>query len=891
MWLSKRISLLALAILFSSLGSRAGAQGSEPLPSVPQKPSYERHVVALFSRLGCNGGTCHGAVKGQNGFRLSLFGADAAFDHEQIVRDLAGRRINRNDPARSLLLLKATGQVDHGGGARLKSGSFEYQVFQRWLVAGAPADPPASSHVQALRVTPAEHVARPGEAYSLRAEARFADGSTEDVTSYCSFQSLDAATATVDASGQVLAHLAGEAALIVRYRAQPIMARVLVPRPASALPINITPNNFIDTHILAKLRRMSLPPAPLTEDAVFLRRVSLDVTGELPAADKIREFLKDTSPDKRSRKIEELLRRPAHAALWTLKFCDLLKAADFGVYADALSQEADAPRFQAWIRARLEENTPYDQLVERILLATSREGHSPEEYAEEVKTMMEGYAHDRPDLKHYSQRRTLDLYWQRRGADGVGGALQVAHAFLGLRLECAQCHRHPHDVWQQQDLLDFANFFMRVRKVGFEGDNEKRFPDMAALKKRFDDEAKKLTDEVKKRKEGEGKKHDEEAKKAKAESDKLNAAIGKLEKGPRAGEHAAEIAQKRKELERLRETIARTEQLRRETNELEKRAKLLPEIGRRLLQAEIRLLPPGKFARVTSPIGTRESKTMRLLGETESVSVPDDGDPREVVMKWMRRPDNPYFARSIVNRVWAHYFGRGIIDPPDNLSAFNPATHPELLRELCDGFIRNKYDLRWLHRTILNSRTYQQSSTAEPASTADRLNYAAFPIRRLPAEVMLDALDTATGTAEKMDMMYFHWPEQIKTVEVPYPPRNPFVAFTLENFGRPKRNAAVQCDCERDGSASVLQVLTLANHPRVWEKIRDPAGRVAKLAKVALSDADKVEELFLATVSRPPTTAEREACLKYLQGAETSEKGLQSVLWSLLNTREFLLQH
>ena len=197
-------------------------------------------------------------------------------------------------------------------------------------------------------------------------------------------------------------------------------------------------------------------------------------------------------------------------------------------------------------------------------------------------------------------------------------------------------------------------------------------------------------------------------------------------------------------------------------------------------------MPPGKFARVTSPLGTRESKAIRLLGETKPVSVPEGGDPRETVMDWMRRPDNPYFARAIVNRVWAHYFGRGIIDPPDNLSAFNPATHPELLRELCEGFIKNKYDLRWLHRTILNSRTYQQSSTALSASAADRANYASFPIRRLPAEVLLDALNRRPATTEKMDMKYNHWPEDMKTVEVPYPPRNTFVAFMLENFGRAK---------------------------------------------------------------------------------------------------------
>ncbi len=207
--------------------------------------------------------------------------------------------------------------------------------------------------------------------------------------------------------------------------------------------------------------------------------------------------------------------RPGHAALWTLKFCDLLKAADFGVYADALSLDADAPRFQAWVRARLDENTPYDVFVERILLATSRDGRSMEEYAAEVKSLFEGYGPGRTDLELYAKRKTLDLYWQRRGSDGVSGTLQVAHAFLGLRLECAQCHRHPHDVWQQDDLLDFANFFMRVRTVGFQGDNEKKFADAAAFYKKFNDEGKTLEAEVKKRKEGEGKKLDDEAKKAK----------------------------------------------------------------------------------------------------------------------------------------------------------------------------------------------------------------------------------------------------------------------------------------------------------------------------------------------------------------------------------------
>jgi hypothetical protein len=140
-------------------------------------------------------------------------------------------------------------------------------------------------------------------------------------------------------------------------------------------------------------------------------------------------------------------------------------------------------------------------------------------------------------------------------------------------------------------------------------------------------------------------------------------------------------------------------------------------------------------------------------------------------------------------------------------------------------------------------------------------------------------------------MKYHHWPDEMKTVEVPFPPRNAFVTHVLETYGRPKRNAAVQCDCEREGSASIFQVLTLANHPRVWEKIKEPTGRAAKLAKETKDDASKIDELFLATVSRPPSEAERAACLDYLKVAESPEKGLQGVLWSLVNTREFLLQH
>ncbi len=147
------------------------------------------------------------------------------------------------------------------------------------------------------------------------------------------------------------------------------------------------------------------------------------------------------------------------------------------------------------------------------------------------------------------------------------------------------------------------------------------------------------------------------------------------------------------------------------------------------------------------------------------------------------------------------------------------------------------------------------------------------------------------GTTENMDMKYYHWPKEMKTVEIPFTPRNAFVTFMLGNFGKPKRNSAVQCDCEREGNASVLQVLSFANHPRVWAKIADEKGQVARIAKEIGDDKERIEELYLLTLGRLPVEGEREACTKYLQESATPTKGLQGILWSLMNTREFVLQH
>lgn len=898
-------------------------------------PQFDRHVVAVFSRAGCNAGTCHGAVQGKNGFRLSLFGANPQLDYEQIVRGENGRRLNRIDPDQSLLLLKGSMQVGHAGGRAVRVGSPEYEVLRRWIDGGAERGTPDTGQLVSLDVEPREIRLQVRDAASLKVTARFADGTSEDVTRLSTFESRDGVVASVDAAGRVRANDVGEAAIIVRYRSEPVLAMVLVTNRAVAATSDKPPrpNHFVDAHVLEKLTQLNVPSSGLADDATFLRRMRVDVTGKLPTPSEVREFLADVASDKRQRKIEQLLADPGHAAVWTLKFCDLLRASDYGIYADGLFEHYEAPRFQAWIRARLEENTPYDEFVERILTATSRDGRSLDAWADEVVALQAGYSTPRTDLELYAKRRSLDIYWQRRGAVGVSGALQAAHAFLGLRLECAQCHRHPHDVWQQDDLLSFANFFMRVRTVGFQGDNEKRYPEDAAVFKRFSEDGKKLNEQVKQLKEGKGKEFAEKARKADpernrlmgearqheeratqaetqakqrieqaaavattnpAESDRWKADAAKLDVEAKTQREMA--ATKRAQAAPLQQVIAENDALQAEIREMERRGRYLSDdVPKRVLHAQIfhRTDADAKklTASVTSPLGTQSSTELRVLGSRVPIEIGSDEDPRPRLVAWLRQPDNPYFARAIVNRVWAHYFGRGLNDPADDLSPFNPCTHPALLDELCRRFIEAKYDLRWLHRTILTSRTYQQSSLAVAGNETDRANYARFYFRRLPAEVLVDALNQATGTREDPDMKYYHWPEYASTVEYPYTSRNSFVTYILEQFGRPARNSSVQCDCERQGDASMLQVLSLANHPRVWQKIADSKGRVAEVTKSTNDPGERIEELYLSTLGRLPEAEEASNCLTALSAAASPDEGLRTVLWSLLNTREFLLQH
>jgi hypothetical protein len=819
--------------------------------------SFSRQVVPVLSRLGCAAGACHGAVQGKGGFRLSLFGSDPAGDHLRLLRDHGGRRLDRLSPERSLLLLKGAGQVPHEGGQRFQVGSPEYDLLRRWIAAGAALDDVEKGRVTKVTLTPAELLGKPGATSDLKVEAKYADGSSADVTQLCHYEARDGGVAEVDRKGRVTLRAAGETAVLVRYGWNPVLVNVIVPQSAGGKIPDVKGHNFIDEHVLKKLRRLNLPPAELCDDAAFLRRVCLDVTGALPEPDEVKKFLADRSEDKRAKKIDELLKRPGHSALWATKWCDLLRVRiSYQDFSQAPAPEA-VRRFYQWVRARVRENTPYDEFVARMIVSNSLDGRTREQWFEDVVEQYQEADADGPAEKKYAARKTLDLYWHRYDSTGVKGAIQFSHQFLGLRMQCAECHRHPSDVWTQDDLLSFANFFMRVRG------------NTGVLSVKEAGEVRKLA--------GTGLTADEK-KKLQAQAKELQEKAKKLD---------AQARQKK-------DDKAAADRLREEGRKADGRARALTKAAAVLDVSAVYPTKGGPFgpARVTSPLGSQSSQRFRFLGSPTAVSVKDDEDPREQLVAWLRKPDNPFFAKAVVNRVWEHYFGRGLIDPVDDLSPLNPPSHPELLQELCDGFVKSKYDLHWLHRAILTSRTYQQSSRPHPQSKGDVRNYAAFHPRRLMAEIIVDSLHHATGATEK-------YPSRLlapgsKALEIPYSTAdrqiaNRFTEFAFVVLGRPARSAEAVCDCERRSLPSLGQALFLANHPDVWKKIQAKDGRVAKILAEHKTDGERVEAVFLWTLGRPASEAEKKVCLEYVKKSPSAQKGIEGLVWSLINSKEFVL--
>jgi hypothetical protein len=400
-------------------------------------PSFELDVMPILSKAGCNGGGCHGALAGKAGFRLSLFGYDSDSDYLAITRDARGRRVDPDEPGASLLLTKPTTAVAHKGGKRLDVGGDDYRLIAAWIEAGCPGPIADEPNLDAIELGPAESVAAPGKSFAVRVTAKYDDGSSRDVTRWARFTSADEAIATVDPAGTVSVIGHGEGAVTAWFSSKIAVARVIAPFPhavAADVYAKAPRANFIDELNLAQLEKLRLAPSPPCDEATFLRRAYLDTIGRLPSPEEVREHLADRSPRRKERLVDLLLARPEFVDYWTYKWSDVLLVSGAKLRPKAVTA------YWQWIRDRVAENTPWDELVREIV--TSR-GSSVENGATNFFAV-----HQDPETV----------------------AENVAQAFLSLSINCAKCHNHPLEKWTNDQYYAFANLFSRVRAKGWGGE-------------------------------------------------------------------------------------------------------------------------------------------------------------------------------------------------------------------------------------------------------------------------------------------------------------------------------------------------------------------------------------------------------------------------------------
>jgi hypothetical protein len=390
--------------------------------------SFRNDVMAVVSKAGCNAGTCHGNANGKAGFKLSLRGEDPQWDFLALTRDVFGRRTNPFDPDQSLILLKATAQVAHEGGARFRKDSAEYGILRTWITGGLPNDVATAARVDRLEVTPGNAILlEPTNQIRLKVDAVFSDGTRRDVSSLAVYEP-SSQMVKVDASGVATASKAGEVTVIVRYLERQAPVRLaFVPERLDFVWSKPPARNMIDEHVFAKLRSLRMNPSDLCTDSEFVRRAHLDVVGLLPTAEEARAFVADKRKDKRAQLIDRLLERPEFPDFWALKWADLLRN------EEKVLDRKGVQLFHRWIRQSIAEDKPLDQFVRELLTARGSTYHQP--------------------AGNYL----------RALRDPITRAESTAQVFLGTRLQCAKCHNHPFDRWTQNDYYDWAEVFSPVQ--------------------------------------------------------------------------------------------------------------------------------------------------------------------------------------------------------------------------------------------------------------------------------------------------------------------------------------------------------------------------------------------------------------------------------------------
>ncbi|MBT5017597.1 MAG: DUF1549 domain-containing protein [Planctomicrobium sp.] len=762
-------------------------------------PDFQRHVVPLLGRLGCNSRNCHGSFQGRGGFRLSMFG----YDFQQDLENLS-ERIDLEAPDESLILNKPTSADEHEGGQRFAPGSWQQETLRRWIQSGAKGLSETPATFVRLKVEPnAIEFDKAGQTQQLHAVAVWSDGTQEDVTCFTRFETKDDAIADVDKDGLVTAKGSGGTHVVVYYDngIQPI--QVLMPLEGSpAIAGNEIPTpTRIDELVVAKLAKLKVMPSELSTDFEFLRRVSLDLIGTLPTPKEIKHFVADTAEDKRERKIDELLEHPAYVAWWTNRLCDLT-GSNAGFLGGTEMASPVSLQWQAWIERRVRDNVSWDKIASDLITSTSRRpGQTFRDFAKEQS----GFTR-RLNPKDYSAPgNPMPHYWYR---DNIripsDKALSFGYIFMGLRLDCAQCHKHPFDRWSQQDFELFTEFFTRIQ-TGLA-------PDAVHLHNEF------------------------------------------------------------------RQSLGVPTKL--DTAALRRQSYLrIAAEGRSIPWREVWVSPPGS-----------KPQPAKLLGAGE-IDLSKFDDPRQVLAQWLRTEPNRYLAKAFVNRIWSNYFGRGIINPTDDLNLANPASHPELIQYLIDEFVLHDYDMKWLHRTITSSRTYQLSWKPTKSNITDQRNYSHATVRRLPAEVLIDAIQQATVSDMKLETFGGNVALR-KVSQHPRSYQTRSIDYSLLVFGKSLRMA--NCDCERNLSPTLPQALYVRNDSEILDLLDRPDGWISQIASLKDKSPNREELIataYLRTFSRMPLADEVEVAGKHFDEAESTTDGLRDLMWALLNSQEFLTNH
>lgn len=723
--------------------------GATAAEEVVRPPKFELDIQPILTATGCNAGGCHGKSRGQNGFALSLLGFDDDFDYAAIVQEGRGRRVFPADPAFSLLLQKAAGQVPHGGGVRLPLDSEAYAVVRAWIESGMPRADAADPLFESLEVVAATGSMAAGQTLPLRVWAKYSDGSLRDVTSTSFFQSSDPTVMTVSETGVVRAgELSGDATIMARYRGQIATWQAVIPsekRLAIEQYEALPRFNFIDEIVWQKLERLNILPSELIDDERFLRRVSLDLIGRLPTAEETRQFLDDSRGDKRQWLVDRLLERPEYADFWANKWADLLRPNPYRVGIKA-TQSLDV-----WLRDVFRENRSYDRWVRELLTAQG-------------STWRNG---------------ATVIFRDRRSPDEI--TTLVSQLFLGVRLECAKCHQHPFEVYGQRDFYSLAAYFARV---GYKG-------------------------------------------------------VG------------------------LSPPISGSEEM-----------ILVRDSGSVTHPISGKVLEPKPLWPLRS--GLTEAEEREPLD-------PFPLDPRESLVDWMVSADNDGFAEAAVNRIWGELFGKGIVDPVDDIRVTNPASHPELLQALGVEFRRLGYDQKALLRVITSSAVYQLSSIPNATNVGDHRNFSRHYRRLSRAEVIADALADVTGVDD-------HWPGLAAGARAMQLWTFRSDSELLDVFGRPDPNQ--DPPCERLPEATMTQALHLMNTQAIQTKLTAESALPSRLLQAGLEPAALLETLYLTVYSRRPSATESERLLPLLKATEGPELKvlLENLMWAMLNAPEFIYE-